>query len=791
MRCLHTMLSDGPKQSVGTSSRGGSAPCMFSGVFMNSRHTTTAAFPFTTAPGGRAEDERLCAGTTPFPLAAGGASTLMPPSAVELKYQNQLVQVRLGLASSLFAALRARDAATAAHCLRVALGCSTWGPLLDLPDHQRDELEVAALLHDIGKIGVPDQVLLKPDALTHDERAALDQRRAIGEQILLSCCASQEVLSIVKYAPAWYDGSRRGFDRRGPNLPIGARAVAILDAFDAMTTPQVYRRAMSREWATAELFACAGTQFDPVLVEQFCDLLSTNQISLNPEISRRWLQELSFDRSNQLWQWSNRSSDALETAVIDNLFHEKLLDSMHDGVIFIDTQLNILLWNRATEQLTGLAGSEVLRRRWSPDIIGMRDESNLQIDDKNSPIYLALNSRIQTLRRLTVNGRNKERISVDVHAVPVIGHDGVLHGATLLLHDASSQINLEERVQTLHMKATRDPLTQVANRAEFDRVHIEFVETYQERGRPCALLMCDIDHFKNVNDTFGHQAGDEVLVHFGEILARHCRQGDLVARYGGEEFVILCADCDNATVTERAETIRRELEMTAHACLENRPITASFGVTEIQAGDTPETMLRRADRALLRAKESGRNRVVQLGTGIPHSQRDKRRHAWRRWFQPRPSTRILEETLITAVPLAVTLEKLRGFVSDHHAEIVTTEDGKLMLQITKQAASSRQRSDRPVSLLVGLQFAEKRSAEVGRNMLVASHTMIHVVVRLANNRDRRRANAEERARQVFASLKSYFMAQSFNGPFALTQAGAQPNLMARLRALLPGGPPRD
>jgi diguanylate cyclase (GGDEF)-like protein/PAS domain S-box-containing protein len=755
---------------------------------MDSPFSPTAESPPASPFPAGGDDQRLCASTTPFPWsgeATASAGPAVHTSAVELKYQNQLVQVRLGLASSLFAALRARHAGTAAHCLRVALGSSTWGPLLKLSDRQRDELEVAALLHDIGKIGIPDCVLLKPDPLTRDERVTLDQRRAIGEQILLSCCASQEVLNIIKYAPAWYDGSRPGFDRRGEQLPIGARIVSVLDAYDAMTTHQTYRRAMSREWATAELLACSGTQFDPVLVEQFCDALSSHQISLNPEVARRWLHDLSFERSNQLWQWSLAPlDDALEMSVIDNLFHEKLLDSMHDGVIFVDTQLNVLLWNRAAELLTGQAATEVLHRRWSPEIIGLRDENNLNIEPRNSPVQLALNSRIQTLRRLTVSGRNKERVSVDVHAVPVIGHDGILHGATLLLHDASSQINLEERVQTLHMKATRDPLTQIANRAEFDRVHAELVDTYQSRGRPCALLMCDIDHFKTVNDTFGHQAGDEVLVHFGTILARHCRQGDLVARYGGEEFVILCADCDNATVTERAETIRLELETTPHACLDNRPITASFGVTEIQAGDTPETMLRRADRALLRAKASGRNRVVQLGTGIPQTTQERQRRAWRRWFRSRPSSRVLEETLVTAVPLAVTMEKLRGFVSDHHADIVATEDGKLELQITKQAVSCRDRADRPLSLLVALQFLEKRGDDPGRSLPAPSRTMIHVVVRLANNRDRRRANADQRARQLFASLKSYFMAQTFDGPFQATASSAVPTLLTRLRAVL-------
>ncbi|MHB0955236.1 MAG: bifunctional diguanylate cyclase/phosphohydrolase [Pirellulaceae bacterium] len=704
---------------------------------------------------------------------------------VELKYQNQLVQVRLGLASGLFAALRARHAATAAHCLRVALGCSSWAPQLRLPEAHRDELEVAALLHDIGKIGIPDQVLFKPDPLTHEDLTTLDQRRSIGEQILLSCCASQDVLSIVKYAPAWFDGSRPGFDRFGGQLPLGARVVAILDAYDAMTSQQVYRRPMSAEWATAELFACSGTQFDPELVEQFCDLLTTNTIGMTPEVSRRWLHELSADRSNDMWRRSVGGLDDLwSSEVIDKLFHEKLLDSMHDGVIFVDTQRNILLWNRAAERLTGLAASQTLHQRWSPDFIGMRDENNLDITAENSPVDLALHSRIQTLRRLTVNGRNNERLNVDAHAVPVIGQDGMMHGATLLLHDASSQINLEERVQSLHVRATRDPLTNIANRAEFDRVHAEFVEGHQKRAHPCALIMCDIDHFKVVNDTFGHQVGDAVLVDFAALLQRFCRQGDLVARYGGEEFVILCANCDNATVTQRAEAIRREVETTLHSCLDNRPITVSFGVTEIQAGDTPETMLRRADRALMRAKASGRNRVVQLGTGIPHDVKEKHRPRWRRWLRTGPSTRLLEETLVTAVPLAVTMEKLRGFVSDHHAEIVATEDGKLELQITKQSVPCRSGADRPVSFLVALQFLEKKADDKTCALPTSSRTMIHVTIRLANNRDRRRGNAYERARQLFASLKSYFMAQTFDGSFDPKATRAHPSLLRRLLNLL-------
>ncbi len=702
----------------------------------------------------------------------------------ETVYENQLVQVRLGLASALFVALRAKHAPSAAHCLRVALGSSSWGLNLDLDDGQRDELEVAALLHDIGKIGVPDRILTKPARLNREEVATIDRHRKIGQQILLSCCASQNVLSIVEYAPAWWDGSRSGFDCRGDDLPQGARIISIIDAYDSMTNDQVYRRAMSRERAVAELFACAGTQFDPDLVEQFCDLLTSDRVKLSAQLSRRWLNDLDPEQSNAFWAWNTLTTSRVPAATnIGALFHQKLLDSMHDGVVFVDTNMHVLLWNRAAEDLTGLSAASVLHQHWSPTLMHLRDEHGAVLTPETCPITRTLSTRTQTLQRLTIRGSSGKRLSIDMHMVPVIASDGIMQGATLLLHDASPQITMEQRIETLHIRATRDPLTNVANRAEFDSAHIEFVATHGKRGQPCALLICDIDHFKSVNDTYGHQVGDDVLVAFASLLQRSAQPGDLVARYGGEEFVILCADCDNATITQRAEKIRRELEDTPHVQLDNRPITASFGVTEIQAGDTPETMLRRADRALLRAKESGRNRVVQLGTGIPGNVPTERRNLFRRWLQPTPSNHLLDETLVTAVPLAVTMEKLRGFISDHHAEIVATEDSKLRLQITKSSPTSRRAADRPIAFLVSLQFLEKQLQQ-GSCLAGNSRTMIRVSIQLANYRDRRRDNADERARQLFASLKSYFMAQAFEGPMEASGSTDNPTLFRRLRSLL-------
>ena len=128
--------------------------------------------------------------------------------------------------------------------------------------------------------------------------------------------------------------------------------------------------------------------------------------------------------------------------------------------------------------------------------------------------------------------------------------------------------------------------------------------------------MCDIDHFKSINDNYGHQAGDDVLRNFAQLLKSECRPGDLVSRYGGEEFVVLCADCNNAAAARRADELRKMISELAQPALNGKEITVSFGVTEIQAGDTPDSMLRRADRALLEAKRLGRNMVVQLGNGM-------------------------------------------------------------------------------------------------------------------------------------------------------------------------------
>ena len=687
-----------------------------------------------------------------------GAKKQAKLSPADQTFENCLVQVRLGMASSLFMALRCKHAPTASHTLRVALGCSAWATALEMTKEEREAIEVAALLHDVGKIGVPDRVLLKPGALTSEEVVLMDRYRRMTVEILTACCASSLVLSLVANAPAWYDGSRPISNLSGDKLPLGSRLIAIMDAFDAMTCAQIYRPAFSHERAVKELFAFAGTQFDPRLVQCFSELHERDLEHLHRRTAAKWLQDLDAASTDSCWQLSN-SFASRTPLVTETLFQQKLLDNMYDGVVFLDNNLQITLWNHGAERLTGIDGAAVYQRPFKPSLFELCDEHGIRFSDADCPIAHVLHSGSQSLIRAQIRGRNDHDVAVDAHIMPVVGGDGTIHGVTLLLHDVSPETSLEERCQRLHEKAIRDPLTQVANRAEFDRVHGIFVETHLQRGLPCSLIICDIDRFKRVNDNYGHPAGDQVIKSFAQLLKSKCRSGDLVARYGGEEFVMLCADCGVATAFERTEQVRRAFAELPQPALGGQPVSASFGVTETQPGDTAETMLNRADRALLLAKESGRNMVVQLGAGGVEHKADR---PWWQFWQSNVIDAVLEQNMVTTVPLKVAIEKLRGFVADHKADIKSIEDSRILLYIFgDRSQKDRRRGDRQIPLVVELTFAEEHVLQGNSDTATTpSHTRtkIQVVMRPKRNRDRRHANAVTRARQLLTSLRSYLMA---------------------------------
>ena len=155
-----------------------------------------------------------------------------------------------------------------------------------------------------------------------------------------------------------------------------------------------------------------------------------------------------------------------------------------------------------------------------------------------------------------------------------------------------------------------DPLTNIPNRRAFDQKLQEEMDRFARYKEPCCLALADIDHFKSVNDTYGHDVGDVVIQRFAETLHNNKRAPDFVARVGGEEFIILLPNTELEQGVLVVDRLRKEFGEQCYEAID-RPVTASFGITAMLKPDTKDSVIKRADGGLYRAKESGRNQVAR------------------------------------------------------------------------------------------------------------------------------------------------------------------------------------
>jgi diguanylate cyclase (GGDEF)-like protein len=171
---------------------------------------------------------------------------------------------------------------------------------------------------------------------------------------------------------------------------------------------------------------------------------------------------------------------------------------------------------------------------------------------------------------------------------------------------------LDEKNHALEVMTRTDRLTGLANRRRLEEALRTEVLRARRYGKPFSVILLDIDHFKDVNDLYGHQAGDNVLIAIAGLLTRTARETDVVGRYGGEEFLLVCPETEIQVVAALAERLRHEFTTTDFPLVGR--VTSSFGVAEFAQNDDVHTLLERADQALYRAKDSGRNRVEVAGS---------------------------------------------------------------------------------------------------------------------------------------------------------------------------------
>jgi putative nucleotidyltransferase with HDIG domain len=203
-------------------------------------------------------------------------STLGSQAALAI-YNAQLYEAReqalLDTITALAHAIEAKDTYTINHCENITDRAVALAQALSLPRQEVENIRLGSILHDVGKIGIPDAILNKPSKLTDEEYETIKQHAQIGARIVQSVGALQGVVPIVRHHQERYDGRGYPDGLGGDAIPMGARIIAVVDAYGAMTEDRVYRKALGHEKALGELRRNAGTQFDPLVVETFIRIL--------------------------------------------------------------------------------------------------------------------------------------------------------------------------------------------------------------------------------------------------------------------------------------------------------------------------------------------------------------------------------------------------------------------------------------------------------------------------------------------------------------------------------------
>jgi len=319
----------------------------------------------------------------------------------------------------------------------------------------------------------------------------------------------------------------------------------------------------------------------------------------------------------------------MDTSMPNSTFYKQMLDHLAEGVYFVDRERQILYWNRTAEEISGYPAAEVVGRNCHDGILDHRDEHNNSLCEEYCPLVRSMETGRSVEKRVFLKRRDGLRLPVNVRVVPIRDDRGEIVGAVEVFHDVSAELEVERLNEELKQLVRVDALTGIPNRMAIDEAIEREYQRFLRYGTPFALVYADIDFFKSINDRYGHLVGDHALRWFAGRLQMSLRRTDLVGRYGGEEFLVLLSATRLGEGVALAEQLRSYL-MQKRFPETGEAITASFGVAEICAGETPEILLDKADRAMYRAKQEGRNRVVSAHEceSPPGSDRDwQREHA--------------------------------------------------------------------------------------------------------------------------------------------------------------------
>jgi diguanylate cyclase (GGDEF)-like protein/PAS domain S-box-containing protein len=291
-----------------------------------------------------------------------------------------------------------------------------------------------------------------------------------------------------------------------------------------------------------------------------------------------------------------------------SLNFEDLIENLHDAVYFVDKDRTITYWNKAAELLTGFTAEEVVGSRCLDHILNHVDANGKNLCKDGCPLLESIRTGALHEAEVFLHHKTGHRVPVRVRVTPLRDEDGNIVGAAEMFVDNSQAYVLQKRLGELQELALHDGLTKISNR---NHLQSELEIRFHERNRyglDFGVLFMDLDNFKQVNDTYGHAVGDQVLKMAATTLSSTARPFDLFGRWGGEEFlgIIRNVGLDSlVTIGERCRVLIEKSYIPVGDEFLN--ITVSIGATVPRAGDTMDSMLKRVDGLLYQSKNKGRN----------------------------------------------------------------------------------------------------------------------------------------------------------------------------------------
>ncbi len=561
----------------------------------------------------------------------------------EKKHVEDMASLHLRTIEALALAIEAKDHTTHDHLRRVRVYAMEVGKELGLSEDEREALRAASLLHDIGKLAVPEHIINKPGRLTPEEFEKMKIHPVVGAEILERVNFPYPVVPIVRAHHEKWDGSGYPTGLKGEQIPIGARILAAVDCLDALASDRQYRRALPLDQAMEHVAALAGKEFDPrvvdVLKRRYLELekmahtqatLEEKKLSTSLRVERGDAPAAGFERV------ADRPAEGNFLASIAAARHEAqtLFEISHElgNSLSLDETLSLLsLRLRRLVPYDSIAIYLVKDDKLIPHYVNGDDFrlfSSLEI-----PLGQGLSGWVAQHAKPIINGNpsvepgylnDPTRFSTlrSALAVPLEGVVGVVGVLTLyraaadafskdhlrILLAVSSKVALSIsnalKYQQAESSATTDYLTGLPNaRSLFLQLDRELARCKRDNSS-LAVMVCDLDGFKQINDRHGHLAGNRVLELFSQQLRLACREYDYVARMGGDEFVIIAPGMKKEAAKDKSAHLMQIANETGRKACGEKSLSVSVGTAFfLEDGIDAEQLLAEADRRMYVVKQ--------------------------------------------------------------------------------------------------------------------------------------------------------------------------------------------